>query len=181
MKKINTQKSGFSNNIGAINGKCSISEVEPVKPVKNDTWLDKTTNLMYRYDGTDWILMNGNCVVFTAGENLSRGQTAYISQTDGKVYKNPPSGYDCIGIVFKNASTNNDVYVVTHGLCYVLPSPSISLTWGYVAYVGSSPTSAGYVYNQSSISGLNYALVLGRMVESSTSAGALTLALIRPN
>ena len=178
---INTDKSGFSNNIGSINNKSSVSIVPPVAPLQNDLWLDSTTNLQYRWNGTMWVPLGGNVILWTAGENLYQGECVYIYQSTGALLKNPTGGYNMIGFVFADALSGNDIYIVLSGLAYVLPKSTLSLTQGYVLFVASGAGNDGRVDNQSSISGLNYALCLGHVMENSSSAGALTLAVIQPN
>ena len=158
-----------------------MSSIEPIEPIKNDLWLDALTNLQYRWNGEIWVPTGSNTILLTAGQNLSQGELVYIDQSTGSIYKNPTGGYESIGFVYADALSGQDLYIVLSGLAYVLPKSTLALSKGYALFVASGAGNDGRVDNQSSIAGLNYALVLGHVLYDSVSAGALTLAIIQPN
>jgi hypothetical protein len=119
----------------------------------------------------------GFAVKLKAGEALNRGEVVYIKQasgTDGSVWKTPTDGTMSIGVVYATVTINSDVWVVTSGIAYVLPTSSITAARGYIIY--ASHTEAGHVDQNSSASGI--ANQVGHFLDTGSGNGALTRAII---
>lgn len=123
----------------------------------------------------------GFYVVLVAGENLSRGEVVSNSTTtDGRVVKNPIDGDMPWGVVYADATSGNQVKVVTDGIAYVLPESGITAARGNVIY--SSDAEAGRVDQAASVpAALTHWREIGHFVDTGSGNGALTRAIIHQN
>lgn len=96
--------------------------------------------------------LGGIAVKFTAGENLTKGQIVQSSQTTSdRVIKAAAAGDMPIGIVYADATSGNNVWVVVSGLAEVKFASGVACPAGYVAYVHA--TTAGEANCAASIPG----------------------------
>lgn len=172
-----SKRTGTGPNRGSINPKITISILAPNSPKENDIWMDSTDLRIFYYDSSEWIQISASVILWEAGENLSQGETVYVSQSDGKIYKNPIDGTTPLGVIFANVTSGDDAIIVSSGIAYVLPDAADSITRGYIIY--SSSSTAGRVDSSTNWAGVTANTFIGYALESSSGAGVLTRCVIK--
>jgi hypothetical protein len=119
----------------------------------------------------------GRAILYTAGENLAKGEVVCFLQggTGGRVYKCPTSGNSAdmpIGIVYADATTGNSIWIVCSGRAEVLPESGITLTMGYVCSVSTS--TSGRVTQENTPSTVQHWRECGHPEANGSGNGALT-------
>lgn len=129
----------------------------------------------------------GFFVKMTAGEALYRGEVVASIQgaggADGKVWKCPTSGNENdmpLGVVYADASANAEVWIVTSGIAYVLPTSGVTATRGYV--ITASTTTAGRVDQAAKVpKAATHFKECGHFIDTGSGNGALTRAIVHFN
>lgn len=135
-------------------------------------------------DKAFWTPDGGLAIMLVAGEDLARGEAVQITQgaggADGKVFKNAVDGDMPIGVVYADASANDDVAVVVSGIAYVLPNSGDTAVRGYIIY--SSGSAAGRVAQATSIPAVAaHNREIGHLLESGSGAGVAVRAVLHFN
>lgn len=131
-------------------------------------------------EGGFWVRM-------VAGEALYRGEVVASIQgaggADGKVWKCPTSGNENdmpLGVVYADASANAEVWIVTSGIAYVLPTSGVTATRGYV--ITASTTTAGRVDQAATVpAAATHFKEVGHWIDTGSGNGALTRAIVHFN
>lgn len=177
-----SNRTAFGVNRGSKNPIITNATTFPENPRDKDIFINPDTLIMFFYNfaTTTWIPLTGGLSVWTAGEILYQGESIYISQTNGKLYKSPVDADFAVGFVYAGCIADAKCYFVRSGIAYVLPESTLSLTAGYVIY--SSGSEAGRVKNAASIpSSTFHWREQGHVLEDSASNGALTRCVIHHN
>jgi hypothetical protein len=119
----------------------------------------------------------GRAILYTAGENLAKGEVVCFLQggTGGRVYKCPTSGNSAdmpIGIVYADATSGNSVWIVCSGRAEALPEAGLTLTMGYVCSVSTS--TSGRVTQENTPSTVQHWRECGHPEANGSANGALT-------
>lgn len=131
-------------------------------------------------EGGFWVRM-------VAGEALYRGEVVASIQgaggADGKVWKCPTSGNENdmpLGVVYADASANAEVWIITSGIAYVLPTSGVTATRGYV--LTASTTTAGRVDQAATVpAAATHFKEVGHFIDTGSGNGALTRAIVHFN
>jgi len=128
--------------------------------------------------GTNMITDDGGYAVkFTAGEALNRGEIVSFGTTDNTVKKAPANSDMPFGIVYQNASSGADVWIVVSGKAYVKAKGLVTLTRGDIVYVSDV---AGLANRSATIPTSEHWREIGHCVSTGTASG-LGLCLIHFN
>lgn len=177
-----SRRVSYGSNRGAKNPIITISTEFPNNPKNKDIFIDQHSHhqFFYDYDNSLWIPFGGSISYWVAGENLYQGESVYCSQSDGLLYKTIVSGDMAIGFVYRDCLSSEYCYFVRSGICLVLPETALSLSQGYIMY--SSSSEAGRVTNAATVpAAATHFKEQGHVLENSSSAGALTKAIVHHN
>jgi hypothetical protein len=138
--------------------------------------------------------LGGYSVKFLAGENLSKGNIVCIPQngsgeliyrTPGNAGANPP--YSAareendmpIGVVFEDAVSGGDVWVVVSGVAEALPMTTVTAAKGNIAYASS--TELGRLNQAASAATAQHWREVGHWLATGTGNGVLAKIIIHFN
>jgi hypothetical protein len=125
----------------------------------------------------------GYAIKLVAGEALYEGEVVYIKITsgaDGKVWKAPIDSDMPIGVVYKDASADADVYVVIAGVAYVLPTSGVTAARGNIIYC--SGTTAGRVDQAATLPAVaSHNREVGHFLDTGSGNGVKTRAVVHWN
>ena len=127
----------------------------------------------------------GYAVKFKAGEALNKGEVVSIGTADETVIKAADSTVCPIGVVYADASSGADVWVVTSGRAYVLAKSDFQAARGDVVNVG---TTAGKIdshvtiddYLVTSVLDKYICWIIGTVTKSASGAGVATYIIVNP-
>jgi hypothetical protein len=158
-----------------------MSELEIVKWLRN---IEKDLKSLHRKEQRMITPLGGVAIKVTAGETLAEGEVAYIAiggaGADGKVYKAPADNDMPVGIVYADAATNADCWLVISGIGYVLPKSTITAARGNILYVSASE--AGRVDQAATLPAVAFHnREVGHWLDTGTGNGAKTRAIIHWN
>lgn len=160
--------------------KMTVGSSAPSSPIVGDVWIDTGDTALTKV--TD---EGGFAIKLTAGENLSKGEVVALIQggTDNQVLKTPTGGNENdmpIGVVYADALSGANVWVVVSGVAKVLPQAADTAARGY--HLSASTSTAGRVAQAATVPvEATHFREIGHWIDTGSGAGVITRAVIHFN